>query len=181
MRLLKAAACGLFVFGCHPREGRAVSIVNYAGRQAPVSLNGQQIDLLLLLHNQERSRFGSPPLAWDAGLATGAEQWAARIGGDGILEHSGVEALGENLWMGTAGHYRIEDMVGAWAEERQDFRPGRFPDVSRTGNWSAVGHYTQMIWRDTQSVGCGLYRGRTWEVLVCRYAPAGNVMGDPVP
>lgn len=138
-------------------------------------------DLILVLHNRERERMGVRPLTWDARLARRAGSWAAQIGDSGILEHSGVDGEGENLWMGTAGRYAVEAMVGSWADERRDFRSGRFPAVSRSGDWSRVGHYSQMIWRDTQSVGCAINRGRQWDVLVCRYAPAGNVMGDQVP
>jgi hypothetical protein len=61
------------------------------------------------------------------------------------------------------------------------FRAGRFPDVSATGNWADVGHYTQIIWPTTQRVGCSISRSVKDEVLVCRYWPAGNVVNKPVP
>jgi len=152
----------------------------YTARPASPPSLAERSARLLALHNQVRAAANVPPLAWDDRLAAGAQRWADELGNSGMLEHSGVEDEGENLWMGTADYYSLEAMVGAWAEERRDYRPGRFPDVSRSGDWSAVGHYTQMIWRDTRSVGCGLYHGRDWDVLVCRYAPAGNVMGEPV-
>ena len=60
---------------------------------------------------------------------------------------------------------------------RAAFRPGVFPDVSRTGRWSDVGHYTQIIWPETQEVGCATALNASHEVLVCRYWPAGNVIG----
>jgi hypothetical protein len=43
--------------------------------------------------------------------------------------------------------------------------------------WHAVGHYTQMIWRTTARIGCGLAEGTNSQVLVCRYAPPGNICG----
>ncbi|MDB5672173.1 MAG: Fis family transcriptional regulator, partial [Alphaproteobacteria bacterium] len=56
------------------------------------------------------------------------------------------------------------------------------PDqVSSSGHWSDVAHYTQMIWRDTDRIGCALYSTRQWDYLVCRYAPPGNVVGASVP
>ncbi len=51
--------------------------------------------------------------------------------------------------MGSRGAFSIEAMVGGWASERRWFAPGVFPNVSRTGNWADVGHYTQMIWPAT--------------------------------
>ncbi|PKP92679.1 MAG: SCP-like extracellular, partial [Alphaproteobacteria bacterium HGW-Alphaproteobacteria-15] len=36
---------------------------------------------------------------------------------------------------------------------------------------------TQIIWPETQEVGCATARNHRHEVLVCRYWPAGNVTG----
>lgn len=83
--------------------------------------------------------------------------------------------------MGTRGAYSLEDMIGGWSGERRYFRSGFFPDVSTSGNWSDVAHYTQMIWRSTTNVGCALHQGRSDDYLVCRYSPPGNVTGQPVP
>ena len=87
---------------------------------------------------------------------------------------------GENLWMGYAGYYGPDVMVGGFVDERQHFRNGTFPQVSQTGNWRDVGHYTQVIWRGTREVGCAVARGETNDFLVCRYWPAGNVYNQPV-
>lgn len=136
------------------------------------------------LHNAERRRVGTPALTWDATLATSAAPYAAELARRGRLEHSLPAARpgeGENLWLGTRGAYSIEDMVGSWSEERRLFRAGTFPDVSTSGAWSDVGHYTQMIWRGTTRVGCAIRSSDRWDVLVCRYAPGGNVLGQPVP
>ncbi len=97
------------------------------------------------------------------------------------FEHSGHEGVGENLWMGTSGYYSVEQMIGGFVEEGRHFRAGTFPDVSRTGDWADVGHYSQLIWPGTREVGCALVRGGRDEVLVCRYWPAGNIIGQQVP
>ncbi len=82
--------------------------------------------------------------------------------------------------MGTRGAYRYDEMVSAWAAERRDLVPGRVPNVSRTGRFGDVGHYTQMIWPTTTRVGCGFAGNRDTEYLVCRYSPPGNVVGRPI-
>jgi uncharacterized protein YkwD len=138
-------------------------------------------DEMLALHNSERSRLGIAPLAWNPKLAAEARNWAQSLAARGVLQHSGVRNLGENLWMGTRGAYAPNDMIGAFVSEARYFRPGHFPAVSRTGRWSDVGHYTQLIWPATREVGCALAKGQRLEVLVCRYYPAGNVHGQRVP
>jgi uncharacterized protein YkwD len=137
------------------------------------------VESVLASHNRERARLGLPSLRWSAKLSQDAGQWAGSLARRGALEHSDGDD-GENLWMGSANGYSLEQMVGAFISERRVFRPGRFPNVSRTGDWSDVGHYTQVIWPETQSVGCALARNRGQDVLVCRYWPAGNVYGERV-
>lgn len=88
---------------------------------------------------------------------------------------------GENLWMSTQAGFSPEQMVSFWGAERGAFRPGIFPDVSATGNWMHVSHYTQIIWPTTEAVGCAIHRSRGREYLVCRYSPRGNIDGRRVP
>jgi len=135
---------------------------------------------VLAMHNQERMRLGLAPLSWNMRLSQEAQQWANILVRCGAFEHSQVQDTGENLWMGTAGFYSPEQMVGDFLSERRAFHPGRFPNVSTSGNWSDVGHYTQVIWPQTQDVGCAIARGRGEDVMVCRYWPAGNVDGESV-
>lgn len=150
----------------------------------PAAASGTVTERLLAMHNLPRAAAGVPPLQWDAQLAAGAEAYAAQLARTGQLAHSPRQSRpgqGENLWMGTAGAYTPEFMVQSWADERRFFRAGTFPNVSSTGNWADVAHYTQMIWRSTTSVGCAVQRSGRWEVLVCRYSPAGNRDGQVVP
>jgi hypothetical protein len=137
---------------------------------------------LLAAHNRERTAAGLPPLQWDESLAADAQPWAEHLARLDGLEHADDadpdDPEGENLWLGTRGHYSHEDMVGLWIAEKRDFRPGIFPDNSRTDDLEDVGHYTQLMWRSTGRVGCALADGARDEILVCRYREAGNVEGE---
>jgi hypothetical protein len=132
-------------------------------------------------HNRARRQYGVAPLAWDKALARDAAVYAARLARSNRFEHDRqagrTPRQGENLFMGTRGAYRYADMIGLLVEERRYFRPGRFPDVSRSGSVSQVGHYTQIIWPTSQRVGCATASNRASDYLVCRYLPAGNVVG----
>ena len=145
---------------------------------APVDPFSQRV---LTEHNRERDRAGVPRLEWNRRLARDAEAWAQKLAGEGWLRHASQAengGAGENLWMGSAGYYAPETMISAFLEERSLYRPGTFPNVSRTGNWQDVGHYTQIVWRDTREVGCAVASDGREDFLVCRYWPSGNWMGQ---
>jgi hypothetical protein len=135
---------------------------------------------VLAAHNELRTEFGLSPLRWDSGLANEAESYAKSLAERNEFSHSNTNA-GENLWMGTRGQFALSEMVGGWSSEQRFFSPGVFPNVSRAGSWEAVGHFTQMVWPTTRSVGCGLASNGSDDFLVCRYWPAGNVVGDALP
>jgi hypothetical protein len=140
---------------------------------------------LLAAHNRERAAVGLPALDWDEDLAAEAAAWGEELAEIGDIEHSpddpeDPDPQGENLWLGTTGHFTPEDMVGMWIEEKRHYRPGVFPAVSATGSLDDVGHYTQLMWRHTGRVGCALAESEEYEILVCRYLTAGNVEGERV-
>lgn len=136
--------------------------------------------IALVEHNATRRTVGLPPLQWSARLADEARAHAARLARSESLYHdpSLHDDVGENLWMGTRCAYAARRMIDAWAREASLYRHGRFPDISRTGDWADTGHYSQMVWRDTREVGCALAGNGADEYLVCRYAPAGNIEGE---
>ena len=153
---------------------------------APASaepVRGALADEILALHNSARDDARLPRLAWSEDMAEAADGWARRLAREGRLHHSDWKdrkGTGENLWIGTAGYFGPEEMIGAFTGEKKDFRRGTFPDVSATGQWEDVGHYTQIIWPSTTRVGCAMARANGNDVLVCRYSPAGNYFGDKV-
>lgn len=140
---------------------------------------------LLALQNRERALLGLPPLQWDAQLAAAALSYGPLLASlGGRLQHSPKEmrpGQRENLWVGTARIFSPEQMISAWTTEKRFFRPGIFPNVSATGNWADVSHYTAIIWPTTTRVGCAIYRTAAWDFLICRYSPPGNIEGRPVP
>ena len=136
-------------------------------------------------HHVERAAVEVPDMIWDEALADSAGRWARELARSHSFEHEDElsddpEVEGENLWMGTRGAWSPAEMVSHWARERRAFRPGTFPAVSRTGSLEDVGHYTQMVWRNTGRVGCAVASDRQMDYLVCRYSRTGNVEGERV-
>ena len=138
---------------------------------------------LLAAHNAERVLLGIPPLTWDPVLAASAASYGPSLAAIRTLQHSPRQSRPgqrENLWMGTSGAYSPEEMVSNWIDEKRYFRSGIFPNVSSTGNWLDVAHYTTMIWPTTTRLGCAVYPSGGFDYLICRYSPPGNIDGKPL-
>lgn len=124
------------------------------------------------------------PLAWSSAAEAAAWGWASRCvwGHDPAL---GSLGMGQNIAAGIPpGHRSITDFVNLWAAEAADY-----DYASNTCAAGRVcGHYTQIVWRTTTSLGCFLVTcaggspppGWTgsWDYLVCDYVPPGNVAGQ---
>ena len=137
---------------------------------------------VMAAHNGERAALGVPALQWDPQLAAGATEWATYLAESDKFEHSpdapNRPREGENIWGGTKGAFVPEAMVHLWLTEKVDFVGGVFPRNSRSGRVQDVSHYTQLIWKETTHVGCGIARGASDEILVCRYRQPGNIIGQ---
>ena len=141
------------------------------------------LEVMLANHNKARQDVGVAALELDEALNRQALAYAEEMARTGMFQHSPRDqrvGQGENLWAGTEAAFSYERMAGAWIDEKRFFTNGAFPDVSTTGNWQDVGHYTQIVWRDTTKLGCGIATGLGRDWLVCRYAPAGNIRGQRV-
>lgn len=123
-------------------------------------------------HNLYRSRVGTPPLAWSEKLAARAEAWAIKLIDTGMYAPHRDGLFGENLFEIVGGHENPYQVVSAWASEAANYN-------HKTNSCTArCGHYTQVVWRSTKFVGCGVARNAAREVWVCDYAPHGNIVGE---
>lgn len=109
-----------------------------------------------------------------------AQEWANVIRNGAMRHNVGVYPdRGENLAMfGGSKRPSWTKAHQLWIDEKKWFRNGIFPDVSTTGKWKDVGHYTAMMWRETTHVGCaGAQGARDWK-FVCHYKKHPNIIGE---
>ena len=151
----------------------------YSQTGRPLYKDPAFIDTVLQHHNTYRSALHLPGLAWSDALASDALAWAKNLARIDKGQHdSGIRGKeGENIWWGTAGAYSSGDMVNFWGNEKDGFVYGIFPDCKASRS-AVVGHYTQMIWKNTTLVGCALVSNGKMDYLVCRYSAPGNVVGE---
>ena len=144
-----------------------------------------QIDSVLAKHNELRAKHGACPLVYEAGIA------AYSVGSDGFrksceqkdLFHNDSPSyagarLGENLKYTTSNFdvHNWDPAIGAedwYCNEEACWDYNTFTESQTTG------HFTQVIWKATTQVGCGLCQndGRFGLniYMICNYGSGGNV------
>ncbi len=134
---------------------------------------------LVAAHNVLRAEVGVPALVWDATVARTAAAHAVTLAGTCKLAHA-ASPYGENL-ASFSGAGAITQAVDLWGSEKSKYAGA---GGTYQGPADGAGHYTQIIWRATTKVGCGRV-ACTGEfgastIVVCRYDPRGNFLGQPV-
>jgi Cysteine-rich secretory protein family len=120
--------------------------------------------------NHFRDQHNARPLTWNTSLAEAASSWGSQC----QWQHSGGPT-GENL---ALGYLDMTTAIDAWGKER-----ARYDFKAPTGFSEETGHFTQLVWKETTSVGCAAVdcsgkNGLKGYVTVCEYWPAGNVVGQ---
>ncbi|CAI5489145.1 unnamed protein product [Closterium sp. Naga37s-1] len=133
--------------------------------------------------NAARAAVGAIPLVWNASLAAEAQAWATTLTNSTYncgLSHGGNPGEGQNLsGGGPAGYYSNGAAVSWWVGEGDLYSYAVFSGGCSTGNWADCGHYTQVIWNNTRTVGCGKAScGTKADVWACNYYPPGNYGGQ---
>lgn len=131
----------------------------------------EEIREFLKVHNNERALFGLQPLEWSSDLAKTASSWVKIIHDKNVMQHS-KSSYGENIFWGSNKDFNMVDAANAWLSEKPLLKSNYYE--------SPAGHYTQMIWRNTQKVGAAIYKGKNGTYVVANYYPAGNVIGEPI-
>ena len=175
------AALGLMLASCGGNSGPARVIERRADAAPAPRSEALLRQVMLARQNEARRAVGVPPLVWDDTLAADALDYARELARTRRFQHApqpmGPRRQGENLFTGTRSAYSYAEMVQYWLDEQKWFVNRPAPAFSTTGNGEAVAHYTQIIWRTTEKMGCALASDDRDDYLVCRYFPAGNVIG----
>ncbi|KAJ4393099.1 hypothetical protein N0V93_002306 [Gnomoniopsis smithogilvyi] len=126
--------------------------------------------------NLARQEFNASALNWNHTLAEFSSSFLTSMGpGNSTngtecnFSHSGGP-YGENLALGCT---EVSGCVDMWAAEARQY------NYSNPSFSEETGHFTQLVWKDTTTVGCGsrLCGIKAW-YLVCEYWPRGNVIGE---
>lgn len=149
-----------------------------------LAIESSQVDpaMIVAAHNKWRSLVGVPPVVYSESLAASAQKWADWLE---VTESCGMRHShgdkGENLFWasaetsGAAQAISSTEVVDAWAQERVSYNA----ETNSCATGMICGHYTQVVWKNTTHVGCGLNvcNDNNNQVWVCQYSPPGNYVG----
>ncbi len=124
---------------------------------------------MLALHNDKRRAHCAPDLTWSSELAAAAQAWADRC----EFAHAPRSVnpnQGENLARGAGKLGAAAHLFAGWYEEVRQY------NFATPGYQKGTGHFTQIVWRGTREVGCGVATCGGKSFWVCRYAPQGNIV-----
>ena len=133
-----------------------------------------EAEAFVAAHNAVREPLGLSPLSWDSTATASSLGWAETLAADCSFAHESQQVYGENLWWSTFTP-TPKEVVDAWASEvaYYDYASNTCQDGQMCG------HYTQIVWADTTTVGCAMSRCADESVIwACRYSPPGNWIGE---
>lgn len=147
-------------------------------------------EAFITAHNKWRAEVGVvEKLSYSPALSVSAQAWADKLKQTNRcqMRHSKSEGkYGENLYWASAMNWSDgrkelqkvlpEQVVDSWGSEKADYN---YANNSCTPG-KMCGHYTQMVWRTTTTVGCAMAvcEDTQQQVWVCQYQSAGNLVGS---
>jgi len=124
----------------------------------------------LSLHNAHRKQYKMPSVVWDSGVANSAKSWANSLANAcGGISHSS-SPYGENV-ASQSGFSSVDSVVSSqWVFSEAN--------CYSAGSCSCTcGHFTQVLWKTTEYIGCGTASCGNKYYFVCQYVRPGNCNG----
>jgi uncharacterized protein YkwD len=148
--------------------------------------NNEEIQAFLQIHNQYRQQVGVDSLTWSNELAEYALEWAKALETkyNCKMRHRPrkgeyAQKYGENLFIMYGAEPDIEIVLTNWGAEEKKYYNGEA--IGSVKSNKPTGHYTQIVWKTTQKVGCARIKcakTRPTYIWVCNYDPPGNWIGE---
>lgn len=129
----------------------------------------------LRLHNEFRARHSAPPLQLNAQLSAFAQDWAQTLARTRTFHHRPNNPYGENLFaMRSSDPVTAADACRSWYAESDKYHSSWYGQEPARLD---AGHFTQMVWRESELLGIGRAVDESGQVIVvANYHPRGNVI-----
>lgn len=168
------------------------SSVASSSSSAPSASASTYQQAAVLHHNLHRANHSAPDLTWDDKLAS----IAASIAGTCVWKHNvtaGGGGYGQNIAAGSTSANISSVITDGWYNGEVNAFNGLYGQASpSTANFESWGHFSQVVWKDTTTVGCATVdctnqAGGLQNLdcplcaqifTVCNYGPPGNYANE---
>ena len=151
---------------------KAILLISLLVAINAVTLNLETVrSEMLTRHNYYRAQHQVSDLTRVSAIESIAQNYSEYLVTINSLKHSSNKylgnSLGENLYWGYGSSGIGINSVDAWYEEVIDY------DFSNPGYKSGIGHFTQLVWKDSQQLGCGVGCGSNNYCFVTMFKISG--------
>ncbi|XP_059169430.1 uncharacterized protein LOC131951154 [Physella acuta] len=157
-----------------------IFLATFAVTQATtVTLSAGDVAAFLKAHNEVRAGLQLPPVAWNDTLADFATDYTGKC----VFKHS-HGPYGENMFTsGPLNTNATELAYKSAASWKSELANVDFPAWKCVSSSPTCGHYSQMVWKATNQIGCAIAQcggkaGVLPNLVICEYIPRGNYIGQ---
>ena len=134
---------------------------------------------LISTHNTKRQNHGVSSLSKLTAIEANCQQTANNCKENESLIHSTgtyqSQPLGQNLYMYAGRAPTGSEITEKWYSEEANYDYVN----GKSSNGGVIGHFTQLVWKNTNKIGCAYAQGKykTYSpafYVCCNYYPAGN-------
>jgi uncharacterized protein YkwD len=123
-------------------------------------------------HNKYRNLHQVGNVTWNSSIANHSQAWVNNC----KFGHDPTGKYGENIyasWGYSPKKDFTKEAIKLWYDEV------KYYNFSRPGFSGKTGHFTQVVWKNTKQIGCGVRKCPDGMVLIsCQYNPPGNYLGQ---
>ncbi|XP_017047463.2 Golgi-associated plant pathogenesis-related protein 1 isoform X1 [Drosophila ficusphila] len=121
--------------------------------------------------NRYRDLHNARPLKMDENLTSYAQEWADHLACNNLLETRPLPLYGQNIICARKELFAVNQIMKLWYQEKYNY------DYFKPEFDLYTGHFTQMVWRETEFLGVGVSSNDSRIWIVCNFNPPGNITG----
>jgi hypothetical protein len=127
-------------------------------------------------HNKFRLLHGVPPLKHDEELTKFSQEHATKLAQRGVQRASICKhedrIIGENVTMSGGSALTPKKVIDIWYKEYENY------NFSEPESSAGANRFTQLVWKNTETVGVGIATLGQSTYVVTNYHPCGNKKGE---
>ena len=132
-------------------------------------------NVILSRHNTYRKQHQVDDLVRNSAIEEIAQAYSETLAASTVFQHSLNKfngfPLGENIYRNFGISVDGNDAVDTWYDQINMY------DFKNQGFSTNTGHFTQLVWKGSKNLGCGIACGSAC-IVICNYFPPGNLFDE---